>query len=336
MTSNSEIVKTNSIKNLTTQIDQLFDKSDKLTQITTRAVDPKNTSLAKFHVFTEDKIRKIADMMPEINRATRTLGRKNTQTTNKLMTLTMMSDVSGYRMLRQCLAEIEKRRSALKENRFKILKDRIKLEKYQTEKDYLESTKTNLQLYYDTNKKEIEYNKEEIEHNKEINNIKFKVMEYSIKIEEVASKISDAMLYVEGCLKDIASFQSSYEQIRKNNNIPETWDEKDAEEAEIGHHIRIAFLHGYRDIMAGGRLGMGTLEYLQQFGIHPHTAAKLINDYIAVTQKNINEGGNPDYNNLDEFLNAVEIEFKDNYKQVLKRIGINNLQDDWFMYKENV
>ena len=331
----SEIVKVNDIKNLTTQIDNLFDKSDKMTQIATRAVDPKNTTLAKFHIFTEDKIAKIADMMPEINRATRTLGRQNTQVTNKLMTLTMLNDVSGYRMLRQCLAQIETKRSALKENRFKILKDRIRLEKFQMEKDYLEAEQKNLLITITDISVETNNDSEIRRLKKESNDTKFKIMNYDIKIEELASKISDSMLYIEGCLKDIASFQSSYEQIRKNNNIPVDWDEKDAEEAEVKHHVRLAFLHGYRDIMSNGRLGMGTLEYLQQFGIHPHTATKIITDYINYTFECMEKEDAPDYNNLNEFLDTMEDKFKDEHKKVLERIGIDNLHDNWFMYRED-
>ncbi len=331
----SEIVKVDGIKDLTTQIDDLFDKSDKMTQIATRAVDPKNTSLAKFHIFTDDKIAKIADMMPEINRATRTLGRKNTQATNKLMTLTMLNDVSGYRMLRQCLAEIEVKRSALKENRFKILKDRIRLEKFQYEKDYLEAEQKEVTLMIADIPDQSGTEHDIRIAKKESNDIRFKIMNYNIKIEELASKISDSMLYIEGCLKDIASFQSSYEQIRKNNNIPENWDEKDAEEAEVRHHVRLAFLHGYRDIMSGGRLGMGTLEYLQQFGIHPHTATKIITDYINYTFDSMAENDIPNYDDLNNFLDTMEDKFKDEHKKVLERIGIDDLHDNWFMYRED-
>jgi len=330
----SDKIINNQVKDITTQIDNLFDKSDKMTQIATRAVDPKNTSLAKFHVFTENKIAKIADMMPEINRATRTLGRKNTQVTNKLMTLTMLSDVSGYRVLRQCLAEIEKCRSALKENRFKILKKRIRLEKLQSDVDYLISKQQDIILLIESHQTHDDFDIKKAK--KESNDIRFKIMEYNIKIEEIASDISDSMLYIEGCLKDISSFQSSYEQIRKNNDIPENWDEKDAEEAEVKHHVRLIFLHGYRDMMSNGRLGMGTLEYCQQFGIHPHAVTKIITEYINCNFDKMKDGGIPDYNNLNDFLNDMENKFKDSYKEVLKRIGIDTLTEDWFMYRENI
>ena len=49
---------------------------------------------------TPDKIAKIAERMVEIDRANKSLGRKNTQTTNQLMTVTMLTD-SPDRRLRQ-------------------------------------------------------------------------------------------------------------------------------------------------------------------------------------------------------------------------------------------
>ena len=45
---------------------------------------------------------RISERMVEIDRANKTTGRKNTQTTNQLMTLNMISS-SPYRRLRQCL-----------------------------------------------------------------------------------------------------------------------------------------------------------------------------------------------------------------------------------------
>lgn len=55
---------------------------------------------------------RISERMVEIDRANKTTGRKNTQTTNQLMTLNMISS-SPYRRLRQCLAQIEDRRRAI-------------------------------------------------------------------------------------------------------------------------------------------------------------------------------------------------------------------------------
>ena len=64
---------------------------------------------------TPEKMQKITKRMVEVERANNTLGRKNTQTTNQLMTLTMLTD-SPYRRLRQILAQIENKTNALRSN----------------------------------------------------------------------------------------------------------------------------------------------------------------------------------------------------------------------------
>jgi predicted nucleic acid-binding Zn-ribbon protein len=329
----NDLILQNEIKDLTTQIDNLFDKDDKFNAITTRAVDPDNKALAQFHIFDDNKLAKISEMMPEINRATRSLGRKNTQATNKLMSLTMLADSSPYRVLRQCLSQIEKKRSALKENRFKIQKDKIELEKLQADIAYIESKMERLNQKIGSGSSTFsEISDSELDDwKKEYNDLSFESMTLKIDLEEKASNIADTMLYIEGCLKDIASFQSSYSQVCKNKGIPKDWDEMDAEKAEIKHHLRMAFLHGYRDIMAHGRLGMGTLEYLHQFGVHPHKAMKIITDYINALDSSVE---NAEYEDMSKFLDVMEEEFKEEYKKVLEKLGFDDLFDEWYMYTE--
>jgi len=349
------------INALSERIDNIFDRKNVFNQITTRAVDPKNKSLAQFHVFDENKLARIASNMPEINRATRALGRRNSFSTNKLMTLTMLEDCSPYRVLRQCLAQIENKRSALKENRFKVKKDKVKLEWTQYEISELE----NEQEQINNEIKEIElqlsdlvvnnFTKEERDPlqeklknlHKKKNHNQYKIELKKVKLEELASGISDAMLYIEGALKDLASFQSSYLQVCKNKGLPANWDESDLENAEVQHHVRIGFLHLFRDLLVNnGRIGMGTIEYLQQFGVHPMTAIRLTTDYIRSCGEKLNKLNNKedltiqemidtlDADDLYDFLHVVEEEFKDQYKKVLKEIGIDSLTEDWYMYND--
>ena len=49
-------------------------------------------SIRGMATITSDKIQKISERMVEMERANNSLGRKNTQTTNQLMTLTMLTD----------------------------------------------------------------------------------------------------------------------------------------------------------------------------------------------------------------------------------------------------
>ena len=210
----------------------------------------------------------------------------------------MLADASPYNVIRQCLSQIENKRNALKEARFKYLKDQVLLKQY---KKKLESV--------------TDFAKEML----------------LIKIEEKQTAIADSVVYIEGALKDLASFQSSYQQICKNKNLPENWDEEDMEKAEVEHHLRMGFLHAFRDVMAHGRLGMGTLEYLQQMGVHPQVAFEETVNYVNSIQ---GEGNKRDYEHLECWLDDRVKENKDNYKQVLKRIGIDTLYETWYQYKE--
>ena len=82
-------------------------------------------SLGSLPTMTPDKIAKINERMVEIDRANKTAGRRNTQTTNQLMTLTMMTD-SPYRRLRQCLAQIEDRRIAIEQNLYEMKRNEFR------------------------------------------------------------------------------------------------------------------------------------------------------------------------------------------------------------------
>ena len=82
-------------------------------------------SLGSLPTMTPDKIAKINERMVEIDRANKTAGRKNTQTTNQLMTLTMLTD-SPYRRLRQCLAQIEDRRIAIEQNLYEMKRNEFR------------------------------------------------------------------------------------------------------------------------------------------------------------------------------------------------------------------
>lgn len=307
-----------------TQLTALLDKSNVFNKITTRAVDGQDL-VPRFHVFDENKLATIAERMPEINRAVRSLGRKNTQVTNRLMTLTMLNGISPMRIVRQCLSEIENRRGAIKENRFKLAESYVKLNKVRFQIDKLERLQQTL-----TGDEAIENS--------------FKIDLKKIEMERLITGIHDAMIYMEGALKDVASFQSSYLQIIKNKGLPENWDEEDLEKAEVEHHIQMGFLLLFRDVLVGGRIGMGTIEYLQQFGIHPMVASQLVVEYIQSRSSALEKLSQKedlkfedlmDVDDLHNFLKAMSERFKDEYKKVLNQLGLENLTEDWYMYKEN-
>ena len=258
-----------------------------------------NKEIIKMHesmnglaTMTPDKIAKVSERMVEIDRAINTLGRKNTQSTIQLMTLSMLTD-SPYRRLRQCISEINKKRDALESTYFKSRKLEIELKEWESKSDELSI----------------------------------------VKADEARAGIKSAKIYIDGSLKDIAVLQEAYDEIRKNNNIPEEWDEMDAEMDEIRHHLRQAFRQSHRDMVLTGSITQGNAEYLEQYGVHLQTAKNVIAKYIASCDKLLEEGQVPSVNHLYGFLdNCVEI-FGEEYKNVLKHMGLDNLVRQEYLYR---
>ena len=250
-------------------------------------------SVGGLATITNEKLAVIAEKMVEIDRANHTAGRSNTQTTNQLMSLTMMTD-SPYRRLRQCMSQIEKKRSALEEAYFKMQKKKIQVDYWYEKGDEMSV----------------------------------------MRAREAEASMLRQKDYIDGAFKEIATFQCAYDEIRESHNIPEKWDERDAEEAEIDHHIRQAFRQAHRDMVNQGRIGLGNMEYMEQYGIHIQTATKIIADYIVKEDKMIAEGKMPTVKHLYDFLDKMAETFHDAHKAVMNRIGIKELIKDEFLYLE--
>ena len=251
-------------------------------------------SVGGLSTITDEKLAIIASKMPEINRANHTAGRSQTQTTNQLMSLTMMTD-SPYRMMRQCLSQIERKRSALEESYFKMKKKSIMIKQWYEKGDEMSV----------------------------------------VKAQEAQSQALRQKDYIDGALKEIATFQCSYDEIRKSHNIPEKWDERDAEIAEIDHHIKQAFRQAHRDVVQTGNITGGNMEYMEQYGIHIQTATKIIRDYVASEDEMISQGKMPTVQHLYAFLDSMAVQFNDAHKLVMKRIGIKELIKEDFLYLED-
>ena len=242
---------------------------------------------------TDEKLAVISKKMIAIDRANHTTGRSQTQTTNQLMSLTMMTD-SPYRRLRQCLSQIEKKRTALEESYFKMKKKKVLIKAWYEKGDELSV----------------------------------------VKAQEAESSAIRQKNYIDGAFKEIATFQCAYDEIRESHNIPDDWDERDAEEAEIDHHIKQAFRQAHREMVSTGVIGMGNMEYLEQYGIHIQTATRVIRDYIVSEDKMIAEDKMPTVKHLYAFLDRMAETFHDAHKDVMQRIGIKELIKEEFLYLE--
>ena len=145
-----------------------------------------------------------------------------------------------YRRLRQVLAQIEKKRTTLEGIAFDLRKGKVKLKQLREKDDELSQ----------------------------------------IEADEMEHGLYRSKGYIEASLKELAVFQDTYDEIKKSFSIPDNWDEMDFEKEEISNHIRMAFRNCVRNVLVTGGMKTGTLEYLEQFGMNPVTAKKIVTDYI--------------------------------------------------------
>ena len=222
---------------------------------------------------------RVAEKLPEIDKATRAFDRNNSQTTLSMMTLTMLNGHSPYRMLRQITAEVEKRKMALAESQVSHAEKRVEIMELEGEDDIVSEAKLKAARHYLT------------------------TMEHKIN----------------GSIKDIATLIDSYENIKENFGIDE-WDEEAFEREEKRHHVRRGFELMYRNLMDGGRVSTSTIEYMQQYGVHPQVAMTEVSGYIQHTAQQIKNNVLLHSNNLEEFLDQMADKYYKNADKTAERI----------------
>lgn len=250
----------------------------------------------------ESAIEKIQDGMIEQGRILNAFSRTNSQTTLKLMSLTMLSE-GPYRRLRQCAAEIDRKRKALAEAAFAMRKRQVDLDEASARLELLDLKQ-------------------------------FVRRRTEIEISEHEYWMEDARISMEAALKDIAALQDAYEQIRILHDIPGNWDETHFEAAEVKAHVMTAFRLGYSDISAHTRLSASAIEYFQQFGIHPYSAARTINEYLNELHRLHADGKVPTIDHFYQFLEAAATQYEDCYKAAMRHIGLTDLTTTWCQYRE--
>lgn len=278
-------------------MDQLIDQKQ-FSQIITKSGD---INSLQFKTINNELLQEIEQWMPTVNSKVKAFNKKNSQTTTSLMSLNMV-DAGPYRVLRQILAQVERKRLALKENMYKLEKKRIQ---YQKCNRHLQEGHPDFDTLAE------------------------------LKMNKLASDIIDAQGPIEAAIKEIGHLKRQYEAICKNKNISENWSEIDFENAEIEHHIKSIFRNALRDRMQGSH-NMGTMEYMEQYGINPITAYVLVDDYIRQIKAAILNNKMININTHYEFYDKMYDLFKDEYKRAIERIGLDDIQNMDFLMKEIV
>ena len=226
----------------------------------------------------------VNEFLPELDEKTKFFDRNNSQSTLSMMSLTMLNGHSPHRMLRQVLAETEKRKMALAEAQVGHAKALKNIEKLQDK------------LFLDPDN----------------NVVSAKLRAAFVSIEMMESKIN-------GSFKDIATLITAYNNLKENFGI-EDWSEEEFEESEKKHHVRRGFELMYRNLMDGGRASTATIEYMQQYGVHPQVGFAEVQGYIAVVNELLNKQQIPHSNHLEEFLDAMAEKYYKEADKTTERI----------------
>lgn len=276
--------------------------------IITRATDEKKFELK---VFNDEKLEEISKKIPEIDRANNIFGRRNSHFSELVLTL---SHITPQRNLRQILAEVENRRSALKDSYFKLKKSFIKLVR-------------KLKEYEEVSRKED--NDEKI----------LKLVELKVDIESIESGIVDSRLYIEGALKEVFILQKAYDDITETFSL-ENWDEEDFEKAEIEYNIKRAITQSIRDVRQSGTIGTGNQEYLEMCGIDPYYVCVEVKAFLKQQEETIKKAVEEkknikgDTKQLTDFVNYMFYKYKFCVNKVLELRGIKSSYIKEAMYLE--
>ena len=243
----------------------------------------------------EAAVEKVSRHLPELDEKTKAFGSQNTQTTITMMTLTMLGGQSTYRMLRQILAEVEKRKGALTESQVghaKLIREIKKLEALTD--DPVQAAK---------------YRKA------------------CVNMVSLENKIN-------GSFKDIATLIDAYNNIKETKGVSDEWDEVAFEKEEKKHHVRRCFEMMYRNLLDQGRISTSTIEYMQQFGVHPQICQKEVQGYISYTDDRIQAGEVLHANDLEDFLDEMGNKYWEGADKTSERLfGKKDFANKDFMYK---
>lgn len=257
-----------------------------------------NTMQMDFQTLGKAELLEIAEGMVDVRRNMNIYGRRNSQVTSKLMSLTMLK-LGFWSAIKQCDAQINTKYNAVKENYFRLEKKKVTLAKY-----------------------EQKLNGADLD--------KFQRQYLEIEVFKIRTELHDVTVHIEHSYKEILMYQRTKKEIMEANGVREDFDEADFLEAEVKENLMTAFQHALRDIMVNGMANHGTLEYLEQFGVNPVIAYAEAKKYLSEMSGDISIESL--YRWYDEMYNL----YKDEYKHAMKRLGIKELVTEDAAYKNPI
>ena len=265
----------------------------------------KNTSLTISKTVVSDLVKSTSissESLTKICDRLRELERAKTAVgrTNSQTTSTLMTMTmladSPYRQMKQCLAQIDSKRNALIGTHFNVKKNQVRIKKWEESDSEMDR----------------------------------------IKAEEAKVNMENLKIEVDNAMREIGLYQDIYDKIRDANNIPVDWDEADFESSEIANAIRMGFRQAIQNLMSSDKIAISTVEYWEQFGIHPMVGEKLTRDYMSSVSAELEAGKFPSVQSMHIFLEQMVETFKNEHQHSLKRMGLEKIVNEDYIYKKPI
>lgn len=235
----------------------------------------------------KEMLQVIQDNMPEVQRATSFFGKSQSQFMDNMLTV---SHTTPLRNLRQILAEIEKKKSALRE------------------------------AYFKTQKKDVEIRMKQRELDKETDDLKQEML--YIEIQELRTQAAESGLYISGAVRALANYLSQYNSILEKMGKTE-FNEIDFEKEEEKYHIQKAFEQGLTAARSRGMvIDEGNMIYFTQIGINGAMAQAEVRGYLILEQEMIQKGLYPTHKDFLDFLEAMSKKYSGSAKAYAEAKGM--------------
>ena len=264
----------------------------------------------EFLTITNESLEKINNDLKLVEKPLKFIAKSTSHTDRKIASLQMLYPASAtYEVIKEVLALIERKYQALQENIYKQEKEKLELEEKYIELESLKKDDLSEKLY-DIKKRKLE-----------------------LEISEYKTNIKMMSKYIENAIKELGMLLETYKEITKNKNV-ENFTEEDFEKEEFKARIMLIFRQAFRDLLAHGNLGMGSLEGFEQIGIHPLIGKKITVDYYNYCMKRLEQGNDHEltYKNFMKWLSNNAEQFKDKYKDVFDVLGIDTLVNKDYVY----
>lgn len=183
----------------------------------------------------------------------------------------VMSFHSDFRNMKQIEAEMSRKRQALNEAKWRLVKNEVKVRKMQEELD-----KGNLDYW--------------------------KEIDLKIKIAEIREGIAEGTAYIEGAMKDVLAINQIYENLKTR---VANFNEEDFEKEEAKSHLKRSLVQCIRDVRQFGSITKGEQEYMEQIGVNPSKIQAVIRKYVEEELREESWDTSGLYKFVDEIVNDL-------------------------------